>query len=243
MYSVYWISHKTHTDIFSQGYVGVSNNVNKRWKAHKSKPQNEYFSNAVNKYGWDDLVKKVVLVGEENYCLEIETKLRPDDKIGWNLTRGGGKPPSALGKKFGPMPDIVKAKVSASKKGFKHKPEVEAKITQNLLTHGVVTRFKKGQTAWNKGIPAQHHVIEAAKKASTGRVHSEEERAKISASKIGHVVTEETRQKIRLKNLGKKPPMTGKHFDKVKCPHCDKIGGLTAMPRWHFNNCRLKEKT
>ena len=32
--SVYWISHPTHTDIFSQGYVGVSKNAQKRFKQH-----------------------------------------------------------------------------------------------------------------------------------------------------------------------------------------------------------------
>ena len=24
----------------------------------------------------------------------------------------------------------------------------------------------------------------------------------------------------------------------VKCPHCNKSGGATAMGRWHFNNCK-----
>jgi len=26
----------------------------------------------------------------------------------------------------------------------------------------------------------------------------------------------------------------------IKCPHCNKIGGIPAMKRWHFDNCKLK---
>lgn len=33
---------------------------------------------------------------------------------------------------------------------------------------------------------------------------------------------------------------TGRKHIKVKCPHCNLIGGIVAMPRWHFDNCRNK---
>jgi hypothetical protein len=241
MYSVYWISHKDHTDIFSQGYVGVSNNPKKRWDGHKLKPQKGHFANAINKYGWGNLVKKVVLIGEENYCLEIEQKLRPTEQIGWNLVAGGGKPPSALGKKFGPMSDEVKAKVSAAKKGFKHTPEIEAKVTQNLIIHGNATRFQKGLVPWNKGKPALPHVIEAVKKANIGRVQSEEEKAKRAESLKGHRVSEYTKERMRQLGLVSSKVNMGRKHEKIKCPHCNKIGGSTAMPRWHFDNCKFKE--
>lgn len=26
---------------------------------------------------------------------------------------------------------------------------------------------------------------------------------------------------------------------KVRCPHCNKVGGKTSMQRWHFDNCKL----
>lgn len=238
---VYWIAHKSHTDMFSQGYIGVSNNHTKRWYAHSWKTENVHFFNAIKKYGWDNLDRKIILIAEDDYCLDIEKKLRPSKNIGWNIAVGGGKPPSSLGKKFGPMSDETRAKVSASKKGFKHTPETEAKVTQNLIIHGAPTRFKKGQPSWNKGKPMPSHVTEAVVKANTGRVHSAEERQKRSESLKGRIVSEETRQKIRLGNLGKKAPMTGKHFPKIQCPHCNKVGGLTAMPRWHFDNCKSKE--
>jgi phage FluMu protein Com len=227
--------------MFSQGYIGVSNNVKKRWYGHKLKPQNGHFSNAVNKYGWDNLVKKVILIGEEKYCLDVELKLRPEKKIGWNLVAGGGKPPSSLGRKFGPMSAETKAKVSAAKKGFKHTPENEATATNNLLVHGVKTRFLKGQVPWNKDGKMPQHVTDAVIKANTGRIHSEEEKQKRAKSLIGHRVSEFTVERMRkLGRISGKLNKGRKHI-KVKCPHCDKIGGITAMPRWHFDRCKFKE--
>ena len=32
--SIYWIHHKDHTDVFSQGYIGVSKNTEARFKRH-----------------------------------------------------------------------------------------------------------------------------------------------------------------------------------------------------------------
>lgn len=35
--------------------------------------------------------------------------------------------------------------------------------------------------------------------------------------------------------------MLGKKQKKVKCPHCDKEGGINGMKQWHFDNCKMKE--
>lgn len=151
--------------MLTQGYVGVSKNVSKRFEAHKNRPSNIHLQRAIKKYGWDLLVKKVLLIADEAYCLMIEAKLRASNQIGWNVTFGGGMPPSALGKKFGPRSDETKAKLSESKKGHRHTPDVETLVTKNLLVHGVNTRFQKGQNAHNKGVPMteqqkQHYKIE-----------------------------------------------------------------------------------
>lgn len=34
MHQVYWIHHKDHNNLFTQGYVGVSNNTEKRFAKH-----------------------------------------------------------------------------------------------------------------------------------------------------------------------------------------------------------------
>lgn len=92
-YSVYWIHHPNHTNIFKEGYVGVSNNPENRWVRHWKYNGNKHLQRVIKKYGWDKLIKKVILIGEKKYCFNVETKLRPLKQIGWNIAEGGAKPP------------------------------------------------------------------------------------------------------------------------------------------------------
>lgn len=187
---VYWIHHVDHTDMFTQGYIGITNNLNARLRNHKSKKTNKHLVNAMNKYGWDNLVKEVILIADEAYCLMIEATMRSFDNIGWNIVKGGSMPPKTGG--------------------------------------------------WNKGIPALPHVIEAVKKANTGRVHSQEEKDKRAKAMIGHKVSDFTRERMRQMGLNNPPTMKGKHFPKVVCPHCNKEGGIIPMKRWHMDRCKFK---
>lgn len=85
--------------MFSEGYIGVSNNANHRWEyghnwaVKNNRHENPRLMNAIKKHGWNNLVKKVVLIADSDYCYNIEQKLRPSEEIGWNLAIGGGKPP------------------------------------------------------------------------------------------------------------------------------------------------------
>ena len=212
MSSVYWIHHADHTDIFSQGYVGVSKEVERRWNYHKSYGENTHLKNAINKYTWDGLIKEVVLKAEMDYCLDIEAKLRPSDKIGWNIVMGGGKPPSALGKKF------VRSE--------------EWKEKQRLS--------KLGKPSWNKGIKLteeqkakQFKLADYMKDKVSPRKgvkHSEETIEKVRQAKLGTVMSEETKRKLSLSNKGRK-------FQLVTCTVCGKEGGITGMKGRHFNRC------
>ena len=148
-------------------------------------------------------------------------------------------PPSSRGKKF-IRSEEYKAQMSISKMGQKHTPETQTKINLNLTEGGKATRFVKGQVAHNKGQPMLPHVREAIRKSNVGRVRTQEERDNVSKRMLGHIVTQETRDKISIGNAGRKPPMAGKHFPKVICPHCNAEGGLTGMKSWHFDNCRNK---
>ena len=67
--SVYWIRHKDHTDMFSEGYVGVSGNFEKRMKEHESEirrgvHKGRHLMHAVLQAGWDSLIKEVILVAD-----------------------------------------------------------------------------------------------------------------------------------------------------------------------------------
>ena len=116
MTCVYWIRRPEHVDIFTQGYVGITENMDYRMWRHKRCKTNAHLANAVKKYGWDALVKDVVLVASTEYCLDIETKLRPTKDVGWNVAIGGGKPTGwKLGAK---LPDWVRGKISKGKTGI-----------------------------------------------------------------------------------------------------------------------------
>lgn len=90
---VYWIHKPDHTDIYTQGYIGVSTNPDKRWRQHKTDSKcnrhaNNYLNNAITKYG-DTLVYEVIFGGTLEQCYSYERELRPKPSIGWNLMSGG----------------------------------------------------------------------------------------------------------------------------------------------------------
>lgn len=96
--SVYWLRCAEHTDMFSQGYVGITRHgrEKRRFWEHKNVGQNAHLRNALNKY---EVVQEILLIADEDYCKKIEQKLRPEINIGWNIVAGGGLPPSFKGKK------------------------------------------------------------------------------------------------------------------------------------------------
>jgi hypothetical protein len=94
---VYWIHLAEHTDMFTQGYIGVSKNTAKdRFKVHKhlaTSGKGIYvINNAIRKYG-DSIKLQTLVVADLQYCYDLERKLRPEINIGWNIARGGEQPP------------------------------------------------------------------------------------------------------------------------------------------------------
>lgn len=217
---VYWIHLPEHTDMFTQGYIGITNNIKNRLEAHKNRPSNTHLKNAIAKYGWDNLIKQVILVADEAYCLIVEHKLRVATSIGWNVIIGGGKPPVAeKGCNLGRTP---------WNKGVAMKAEARQKLSA----------ANKGKVAWNKGTITTNKVRAKQRVAKLGKTsprkgasHTEETKLKISLANYGKLHKEETRLKMSEARIGFK-------YKQIECPHCHKIGGASAMPRWHFNNCK-----
>lgn len=107
------------------------------------------------------------------------------------------------------------------------------------------------------------------KLARAKRNESVETRLKRSAAaknRKREPLSEETKQKIREKNTGKKRSDSAKRKmaeakygkpgyirteetllkqrkpkEKVTCPHCKKEGGISSMIRWHFDNCKQRK--
>ena len=236
---VYWLRREDHTDMFSQGYIGVSKHVERRFNEHRTRNDNPILKRAIAKHGWDNLVKQILVVSDEGYCLDVESKLRPADKTGWNLTKGGGMPP-----------------INRWRKGLKMTPEEIALMSARM----------KGRPAWNKGVPITEATRAKLSVALTGREcwnkgvkTPQEVKAKQSLAKIGKpsprkgaVLSLETKQKISDSHKGKttitdegrealRAAHQGRKHKTITCPHCKKVGGATSMPRWHFDNCKFKE--
>ena len=96
--AVYWIRLTEHTDPNTQGYIGVSKRAHSRMRAHIANcligtHYNPHLLNAVNKYGEDNIVLDVILFGDEQFCYDTESMLRPSKGIGWNIAPGGHRGP------------------------------------------------------------------------------------------------------------------------------------------------------
>lgn len=181
------------------GYIGfTSKTVEKRmashYKAVNRKDQEHYtFYRALKKYS-DKLVVTTLVEGSDEYCLEIERKLRPEPDIAWNISCGGGAP--MLGRKHSEegkqriaeggkgrvMSDFNKQQLSKANKG---------KIVSEE------TRKKQSEYARNRPPETRLKMSEAQK----GKKHTEESKAKMSAQRmgnkncIGYKHSDETKQK------------------------------------------------
>ena len=222
-YCVYWIREQSHTDMMSQGYIGVSSNADKRFTAHKemNRGTNAHLRHAIKKYGWDNLIKSVLIYAEKDYCLDIERKLRPANKIGWNLTVGGGLPPIMTG----PQPKLKgrlvwnKGKTGVYSEESKHK----------------MSLARKGKPAPNKGIPHTEEtkaklsmLFQGQKSPMDGKKHSPEAIEKIRLSKVGKLASEETRKKMSLIHSTRiRPPLNEQH--KIR------LSMLAKGKRWYNN--------
>jgi len=89
---VYWIRDPEHTDVFTEGYVGVTSDLRKRVKSHvRNAFKGDYYLHRTYKKHLkdEDFVVEKLLIAPRWYCLEIEYKLRPERYVGWNTAIGG----------------------------------------------------------------------------------------------------------------------------------------------------------
>jgi hypothetical protein len=90
------------------------------------------------------------------------------------------------------------------------------------------------ETPWDSyqyGSTQSAELVERRAASNRGQKRSTVVRANISLGKIGKPAH----------NKGKPSKIKGIAHPQVACPHCNKTGGRSAMPRWHFNNCKFKE--
>lgn len=132
---VYWIHLPEHTDMFSQGYIGVSqHSASFRFKQHLSKAKNGgklKIHCAILKH--KDITFSTVLEGSSEYCYIVERELRPVAETGWNLAVGGEVPHG--------LPHTQEFKDAQRDRRLGQKASAETKKTKSLQTTGVANPF------------------------------------------------------------------------------------------------------
>lgn len=68
-------------------------------------------------------------------------------------------------------------------------------------------------------------------KVMSGRKQSPEHLANLSAARKGKKQSPEL--------IAKRAEALRKPQQKITCPHCNKVGGVPGMKRYHFNNCKF----
>lgn len=91
---LYWIHVQEHTDMFSEGYIGVSRNPEWRFYQHlrnavNPKQYKNYRTEFREAMANGTAIYEILVCSTSAYCYELEGKLRPTWKIGWNLAAGG----------------------------------------------------------------------------------------------------------------------------------------------------------
>ena len=125
-----------------------------------------------------------------------------------------------------------------------HTEETKSKMSVAQKLRGPVsdeTRSKlslsaKGRIPHNKGKYSSEETKEKLCDAwkLRGPV-SDETRSKLSLSAKGRVVSDTHRNNLSI-------ALKGVPQIKAECPHCNKVGGISMMKRWHFDNCKLSKQ-
>ena len=89
-YVVYWYRLPEHSNPYSEGYIGITNDIDRRCKEHMRNHKHSHFTNAITKYGESALVFSILHQGLSiDDANELEYQYRPSTNIGWNMAEGG----------------------------------------------------------------------------------------------------------------------------------------------------------
>jgi hypothetical protein len=102
-------------------------------------------------------------------------------------------------------------------------------------THSDKTKQKiKEARAKQKITPETKEKMKENHVGMLGKKHTTSTKQKISEANVGKILSDITKKK-------QSDALKGKKKSIVRCPWCDKEGGLPQMKQWHFDNCKNKE--
>ena len=157
---VYWIRKVEHTNIYTEGYVGVSTNIERRWREHITEARanrhpNSFLCNVINKHYPDNLIFEIVYLSNEDNCYNYEEMLRPETNIGWNLRSGGP---------VGKITEEGRKAISAKALGKKltEKEKERRRYNSYIKLNGFISKQKYKELIQlnNKVIPEKYRKLE-----------------------------------------------------------------------------------
>lgn len=191
MYTVYM--HRTPSN---KVYIGItSQKPEKRW--HEGLKYNSYFTNAVRKYGWDN-IEHIILaenLSKDEACkLEQELILQyksTDRNYGYNITIGG----------------------NVGCLGYHHTEDAKEKMSIDRCGKKLIRR-KQNYKPWNYGVPMTDEQKDNLRQRRLGTIQSEETKQKISNALKGRTYTDEYKYKVSVRQTGCNNSFYGKSHSK-----------------------------
>lgn len=168
MYYIYWIHTANHQNPYEEGYIGLSNQPEKRFKAHTTdtaKVGSKRVSEYVEEHGTNSLIHTLLhSVTTLIEAQQLEQSYRPNSNIGWNMRKGGGITPDCSGREH---TQETKDKISKTNLKTKSKRVYTSKFK------GVTGRWTKEQKArigaFHKGRPITEKHKRAIAEKNSGK--------------------------------------------------------------------------
>lgn len=203
-----------HTSPSNKKYIGITSLTppSKRWRDGHGYSHNKHFSNAIEKYGWDNFTHEIVaenLTKEEAEKMEVELIEKYNtfnSNDGYNGTSGG-----EIGKQHS---DEVR----------KNQSKLAKRCWQDEEFRKKQSEFRKSRTG-EKNPNYGNHKLAGENNPMYGKHHSEETKEKLRQAALSRspevwkrmkegmrrAMTPERREQIRQQNLGRKASEESRH--------------------------------
>jgi group I intron endonuclease len=236
-------------------YIGLTKNINKRFRAHKKNLKNNNHHNRHLQYAWDKY-------GKEIFSFELIESNIPIDKIeekeiyyiktfdsfhnGYNLTSGGEKSKTFSEETIKRMIKSGKEKIF-SREHKKHISESLKGKNNGMYGREHTPETKKQISKANKGRKFSKKTIRKMSESHKGIERSEEFKKKLSEALQGREFSEEAIKKMSKAKMGKKNPMYGKeiteeHRNKLSKTNSGKNNGMYGKKIKGEHRRKISEK-
>ena len=170
-------------------YIGITkSNPNDRWKNGKSYKTQQLFFRAIQKYGWDNIKHEILfnnLTKEEAERKEIELiALYKSNQREYGYNVANG------GNCVGSVSEETKKKISVNTKKAMNNPEIKRKLSIAQHNRPSPLKGRKLTEEHKKKISINN------KKSMLNKHHTEETKQKIREKSLGRKASEETKKKL-----------------------------------------------